>query len=91
MNIPKVKKSEPLPKIFSKLAKKIAEAYKEEILEPAEVAIREWLEEISGDENSYSEDKIAHLPLCFCGCQMEYQEGCLVCAKCQNSKDIENE
>jgi len=40
-----IKKSEPLPSIFSKLAKKVAEAYKEEIQEPAEIAIREWLEE----------------------------------------------
>ena len=85
MDIPKIKKSEPLPSIFSKLAKKVAEAYKEEILEPAETAIREWLEEMASDENPYSRDS-RHRPLCFCGCQMEWQDGCLICKKCGNAK-----
>ena len=35
-----------------------ATAYKSEIVEPAEEAIRDWLVEVSRDENPYTEDKI---------------------------------
>ena len=48
----------PLTKSLKELAKKIATAYKSEIVEPAEEAIRDWLVEVSRDENPYTEDKI---------------------------------
>jgi hypothetical protein len=48
----------PLTKSLKELAKKVAAAYKSEIVAPAEEAIRDWMTEISQDENPYSEDKI---------------------------------
>ena len=52
MGIPteQVKDNEPLPQVFSRLAKKVASAYKQEIVVPAEEAIREWLKEISNEQ-----------------------------------------
>jgi hypothetical protein len=74
----------PLPAAFSALVKKITKAYTDEILEPAETAIREWLEEVSSDENPYCEDKIAKIiPLCTqCYSQMASQDGCFICNTC---------
>ncbi len=48
----------PLTQSLRDLAKRIASAYKSEIVEPAEGAIREWLVEVSSDENPYTEDKV---------------------------------
>lgn len=48
----------PLTKALKDLAKRVAHAYKSEIVEPAEEAIREWMTEISTDENPYTKDEL---------------------------------
>mgnify|MGYP001331786173 CR=1 FL=1 len=44
-----MKNKQPLTTSIRKLATKIAQAYKSEIIIPAEEAITEWLKEISED------------------------------------------
>ena len=78
----------PLPAAFSALVKKITKAYNDEIIEPAETAIREWLEEVSSDENPYNKDIITSktMPLCTgCNSMLESQEGCFICNSCASA------
>lgn len=49
-------KKQKLTTSIRKLATKIAQAYKSEIIEPAEEAIKEWLNEISSEEKIIYKD-----------------------------------
>lgn len=78
----------PLPKLLASLVKKIAKSHKDEIIDPAENAVREWFSEISSDENPYSEDKkfnekVVNLyPCSECHGTLEAIDGCFLCRSC---------